>query len=252
MGKASFATLSDGENRSCRCTSARTRWGRRPTASSTSWTSATSWASTGKVMRTRAGELSVQARELAFPGQGPPASARRSGTASPTWRPAIGSGTWTSWPIPRSAKVFVARSAMVAEIRRFMDAPGLRRGRDPDDAAHRGGRRGAALRDPPQRPRRGPLPAHRPRALPEAAGGRRPRAGVRDQPELPERGDLVDAQPRVHDARVLHRLLRLRRRHRHHGGAARRRGAPAGWRDEPVSYPRARGLVRDAFRRASP
>ena len=55
----------------------------------------------------------------------------------------------------------------------------------------------------PQRARHGPLPAHRPRALPEAARGGRLRARVRDQPQLPQRGHLDAAQPRVHDARVL-------------------------------------------------
>ena len=49
----------------------------------------------------------------------------------------------------------------------------LPRGRDADPAADLRRRRGAAVRHAPQRPRHGPLPAHRARALPEAAGGRR-------------------------------------------------------------------------------
>ena len=54
-----------------------------------------------------------------------------------------------------------------------------------------------------------PLPAHRPRALLEAAnrGGSRPR--VRNQPELPQRRDLHAPQPGVHDAGVLSGLRRL-------------------------------------------
>ena len=54
----------------------------------------------GTVMRTRKGELSVQAKELTSWAR---RSCRRprSGTASPTWRPATASATWTSSPTPR-------------------------------------------------------------------------------------------------------------------------------------------------------
>ena len=86
---------------------------------------------------------------------------------------------------------------------RLPDGAGLPRGRDADDADGGGGRDGAPVRDPPQRPRHGPVPADRPGALPEAPPGRRVRARLRDQPELPERGDRHPAQPRVHDDRVL-------------------------------------------------
>ena len=53
-------------------------------------------------------------------------------------------------------------------------------------------------------------PAHRARAVSEAADGRRLRARVRDQPQLPERGHLDAAQSRVHDARVLRSVRGLR------------------------------------------
>ena len=71
-----------------------------------------------------------------------------------------------------------------------------------------------------------PLPAHRDRALPQAADRRRPRARLRDRQGLPQRGHLVQAQPRVHDARVVRGLRGLRptRCARVRGG--RRRGAP--------------------------
>ena len=54
-----------------------------------------------------------------------------------------------------------------------------------------------------------PLPAHRARALPQAAGRRRHREGLRDQPELPQRGRRLHPQPRVHDARGVRGLRRL-------------------------------------------
>ena len=106
----------------------------------------------------------------------------------------------------------------------------LHRGRDADDAAHPRRRHGAAVRHPPQHPGPRPLPPHRARALPQAAGGGRDRAGLRDQPQLPQRGDLDPPQPRVHDARVLLGLRRLPEPHGPHRGDAlpgRRRRWPA-------------------------
>ena len=53
------------------------------------------------------------------------------------------------------------------------------------------------------------VPAHRAGAVPEAAGGRRPREGLRDQPQFPQRRHLDPAQSRIHDAGVLRGLQRL-------------------------------------------
>ena len=89
------------------------------------------------------------------------------------------------------------------DLREFLDARRLPRGRDADDAADPRRRGGAAVHDAPQRARHGAVPAHRARAVPEAPGRRRLRARLRDQPQLPQRGHLDAAQPRVHDARVL-------------------------------------------------
>ena len=86
----------------------------------------------------------------------------------------------------------------------------LPRGRDAGAPAALRRRAGAAVHDPLQRPRPRLLPAHRHRALPEAADRRRARAGLRDRQELPQRGPLAQAQPRVHDARVVRGLRRLR------------------------------------------
>ena len=114
---------------------------------------------------------------------------------------------------------------------RVHDRARVPRGRDADDAADRRRRAGAAVRDASQRARHGPVPAHRARAVSEAADRRRPRAGLRDQPQLPERGDLDAAQPRVHDAGVLPGLRRLPGpdgddRGAARDGGARRRSAP--------------------------
>ena len=54
------------------------------------------------------------------------------------------------------------------------------------------------------------LPADRAGAVPQAAGRRRHRAGLRDRPELPQRGRRRHPQPRVHHARGLPGLRRLR------------------------------------------
>ena len=70
--------------------------------------------------------------------------------------------------------------------------------------------RGAPVHDALQRARPRPLPAHRHRALPQAADRRRPRAGLRDRQGLPQRGPLAQAQPRVHDARVVRGVRGLR------------------------------------------
>ena len=91
------------------------------------------------------------------------------------------------------------------------ERPRLPRGRDADDAADCRRRAGAAVRDASQHARHAALPAHRARAVPEAAGGRRHGAGLRDQPQLQKRRDLDPAQPRVHHAGVLPGLQRVPR-----------------------------------------
>ena len=70
-------------------------------------------------------------------------------------------------------------------------------------------------------------PAHRGRAVSQAAHRRRLRPRVRDRPRLPQRGDRPDAQSRVHDARVLSGVRRLPRDDDGRGAAARRTSADA-------------------------
>ena len=122
---------------------------------------------------------------------------------------------------------------------------GFHRGRDPGAAATLWRRAGATVHHPPQRARSRVLPADRDRALPQAADRRRPRARLRARQGLPQRGRRHDPQPRVHDARVVRGVRRLRedRRALRAPGLVRgrrrsateasstslRRGAESGW-----------------------
>ena len=169
------------------------------------------------------------------PGQEPPSTASREDPAD-----CIGRGD-----LRRAAR---SRGALPAALRRPRGASRRARGvRDPGRGdplsppvsrrarVSRGGdagaaaalrrRRGPAVRHPPQRARHAALPPHRGRALPQAADRRRARAGLRDRPRLPERGDGPDPQPRVHHARVLPGLRRLRRHDGPDRGDGVRRGA---------------------------
>ena len=125
----------------------------------------------------------------------------------------------------------------------------LRRGRDAGAAAALRRRAGAAVHDAPQRARPRPVPAHRHRAVPQAAHRRRARARVRDRQGLPQRGRVVQAQPRVHDARVVRGVRRLRGR----DAAARRRSSrrrAAGARHDAWSSEGRDGRPRAALARA--
>ena len=101
----------------------------------------------------------------------------------------------------------------------------LPRGRDADAAPDPGRRERQALRHAPQRARPADVPAHRARAVPEAADRRRLRARVRDQPQLPQRRHLGPAQPRIHDDGVLCGVLEPPRPDGLHRGRAAPRGA---------------------------
>ena len=155
--------------------------------------------------------------------------------------------------------------ALVALARGRGDPPhprrvGLRRGRDAGAAAALRRRVRRAVRHALERARRGPLPAHRDRALPQAADRRRAREGLRDRQGLPQRGRLVQAPPGVHDARVVrgvrglqrhdgaHRAARLAHRA---GGARHDEGDVPGRRDRLRAAVAAREVRRRA-RRARP
>ncbi len=123
----------------------------------------------------------------------------------------------------------------------------LPRGRDADAAPDPGRRQRAPVRHPPQRARPADVPAHRARAVPEAADRRRLRARVRDQPQLPQRRHLGPPQPRVHDDRVLRGVLGPPRPDGLHRGGAAPRGARGRGRGE-AQLCRARGRPRGALR----
>ena len=172
-------------------------------------------------MTTRKGELSVKVLEWVAAGRDPRGRSPTSGTASPTPTPATASATSTcgspTRPAPRCQLRSQARVADPALAR----GPRLHRGRDAGVPPHPRRRAGPAVHHAPQRARPGAVPAHRPRAVPEAARRRRLRAGVRDRPGVPQRGHLAPPQPRVHDARALPGLRRLDRHHGAHRAAGR-------------------------------
>ena len=106
---------------------------------------------------------------------------------------------------------FATRSAILQYLREFLDARGYLEVETPMMQIDPRRRDRAALRHASQCARHGALSAHRAGAVPEAARRRRLRARLRDQSQLPQRGPVDAAQPRVHDARAVSGLCRLRR-----------------------------------------
>ena len=109
-----------------------------------------------------------------------------------------------------SRRLFGLRARTVSEVRRWLDERGFVEVETPVLQPLYGGALARPVHHPPQRPRPRPLPAHRHRALPQAARRRRHRPRLRAGQGLPQRGHLAQAQPRVHDARVVRGLRRLR------------------------------------------
>jgi len=122
MGKASFATLSDGE-RTLQIYVRKDAVGDRAYEVFGLVDLGDFVGVTGKVMRTRAGELSVQARELVFLSKALlPLPEKWHGLADVEVR--YRQRYLDLATSPEVRRVFVARSAMIAELRRFLDARG--------------------------------------------------------------------------------------------------------------------------------
>ena len=159
-----------------------------------------------------------------LPGEGPASLAGEVARAA-------GRGDALSPPLRRSHdESRGARGLHQARQGRAVDAAlsrraWLRGSGDADDASHRRRRRGQAVHHAPQHAGCRSLPAHRARALSEAAGGRRHGPRLRDQSQLPQRRHLDPAQSRVHHAGVLHGLRGLSRHDGLHGGDAGAGGA---------------------------
>ncbi len=175
----------------------------------------------GAVMTTRRGELSVRVDEwalLAHARRPVPRQVARHHRPRHPLPPAL------RRPVGHRggpARRFLLRSRLVSPHPAVARGPRLHRGRDAGVPPDPRRRHGQAVHHPPQRPRPRPVPAHRARAVPEAARRRRLREGVRDRPGVPQRGPLAPAQPRVHDARAVRGLRRLRRHDAAHRGARR-------------------------------
>ncbi len=126
-----------------------------------------------------------------------------------------------------SREMVRTRAKVLRSVRSTLDRARLPGGRDTAAAAAARRRCGPPVRHAPQRVRPADVPADRDRALPQAAGGRRPRPGLRDRPQLPQRGRGQHAQPRVHDAGGLRGVRRLHDDGRAHPRDRARRGARA-------------------------
>ena len=148
---------------------------------------------TGKVMKTQEGRA-VGARSTdwtCWPRRG--GRSPTSGTASPTPTPATASATSTCGSPRRLAATFLLRSRLVSLTRRWLEDRGFVEVETPLLHPIPGGAHGQAVRHAPQRARHGPVPAHRARAVSQAARRRRLRAGLRDRPGVPQRGHRLPA-----------------------------------------------------------
>ena len=219
MGKASFGTLQDATGR-IQLFVTKDALGEAGYDAFKHWDLGDIVGAEGMLFKTRTGELSVRVVDAAPADQEPAPAARQ---VPRHGRPGAEVPAALRRPDHRRGRAPALRRAQQGDR---IDPPlhgraRLRRGRDADAASDPGRRECEAVRDAPQRARPADVPAHRARALPEAADRRRLRARVRDQPELSQRGHLGPPQPRVHDDGVLRGVLEPPRPDGlHRGGAA--------------------------------
>ena len=125
----------------------------------------------GRVIRTRKGELSIEVEDLVLLAKAVrPLPEKWHGLTDVEAR--YRQRYLDLVVNPESRRVFEARAALFRGIPQVPRRAWLPRGRDPDDAGDPGRRDGAAVQDPPQRPRPRSLPPGGARALLEAPPGR--------------------------------------------------------------------------------
>ena len=185
QGKLAFGTLQDSTGRIQLFATAQRH--ARLRRASARCRSATGSASAAIVMTTKRGELSVRVDEwtLLAEAQRPFPDKWHGITDTDTRYRQRYVDLWVT--DERAPHVRAAQPARVVHAP-LARGPRLPRGRDADPAPDPGRRVRQAVRHPPQRARHGPVPAHRARALPQAARRRRLREGVRDRPGVPQRG----------------------------------------------------------------
>ena len=149
---------------------------------------------TGEVITSKRGELSLLASDFQITSKClHPLPEKHAGLTDPEARVRQ---RYVDLIVRQEARDMVyLRSGVVRSLRETLHGERLHRGRDTHAAGDARGRERAALRHPHQCVRHAPLPAHRSRAVPQAAAGRRRRSGLRDQPQLPQRRCRLVAQP---------------------------------------------------------
>ena len=223
---ASCSCAPRASSRSTRCATRRARsscsagaaWTESVRARSASCASATGWAPPARSCGPRRGELSVKVAsfvvlaetELGF-------GDKWHGITDPDLR--YRHREADLWANPETRTVLDRRHALLRSIREQLWRRELRRGRDADPERRPVGRDRGAVLHALQLARRRHVPAHRARAVAEAARRGRLRAGLRDRQALPQRGHLAVAHPGVHDRRALRRVLGLRGHDVAHRGA---------------------------------
>ena len=180
MGKASFATVQDGSGQ-IQFFVTPADVGAETYDAFKKWDLGDIVAAKGVLFRTNKGELSVRCTELRLLSKAlRPLPDKFHGLADQEMR--YRQRYVDLIVTPEARKTFIARTKAFTSIRNFMATGELHGSRNADAAPDSGRRGGQAVRHASQRARHADVPAHRARALSEAADRRRLRARVRDQP----------------------------------------------------------------------